>query len=419
MQILSCLKICNNCRKHSSSSSSSANFRQILKFIRLYSSVGKLKLVKGKNMSPVSMNMNSASNMELIARARKGIANAFERLRANGFNGSSKLERIPEADAFVPAAATTGVEKHAEEISNGTLRINKSQNPRTGEQTDVWNYTANDTGIPRISAGQYDKNGNLIENISCSAEEADVIASVKNKTIGEELDRTDAIKQYRYNDANQRVGETSMEVVKSSDGSYAVKRSIERYPDSGRPKIEEEWVGNFGHSQVEYAENGNRLSKIEERHLNTNYPSKTTELFDKESGKLVKRSVEDRRLNQCGKDLTEKAECEFDSKTGRMTKRSSTYLSSDKGVELPKTLEEFNSDGSYKKVTVWNLMQKEPRCTYEFNYETNKTILTYNNQGKKGTVEYSGIIFRDILEQQESLKKGVGQIDISILGRLK
>ena len=370
-------------------------------------------------MSLVSMNMNSASNMELIARARKGIANAFERLRANGFNGSSKLERIPEADAFVPAAATTGVEKHAEEISKGTLRINKSQNPRTGEQTDVWNYTAEGTGIPKISAGQYDKNGNLIESISCSAEEADVIASVKNKTIGEELDRTDAIKQYRYNEANQRVGETSMEVVKSSDGSYAVKRSIERYPDSGRPKIEEEWVGNFGHSQVEYAENGNRLSKIEERHLNTNYPSKTTELFDKESGKLVKRSVEDRRLNQYGKDLTEKAECEFNPKTGKMTKRSSTYLSGEKGVELPKTLEEFNSDGSYKKVTVWNLMQKEPRFTYEFNYETNKTILTYNDQGKKSTIEYSGIIFRDILEQQESLKKEVGQIDISILGRLK
>ena len=369
-------------------------------------------------MSLVSMNMNSASNMELIARARKGIANAFERLRANGFNGSSKLERIPEADTFVPATATTEVEKRVEKM-NGTLRINKSQNPITDEQTAVWNYTAEGTGIPRISAGQYDKNGNLIENISCSAEDAKVIASVKNKTIGEEFDRADAIKQYRYNDANQCVGEASMEVIKSSDGSYAVKKSIERYPDSGRPKIEEEWVGNFGHSQVEYAENGNRLSKIEELHLNTNYPSKTTELFDKESGKLVKRSVEDRRLNQCGKDLTEKAECEFDLKTGKMTKRSSTYLSSDRGVEHPKTLEEFNSDGSYKKVTVWSLMQKEPAFTYEFNYETNKTILTYNNQGKKSTIEYSGIILKDILAQKEAFKKEVGQIDISILDRLK
>lgn len=107
---------------------------------------------------------------------------------------------------------------------NGTLRINKSQNPITDEQTAVWNYTAEGTGIPRISAGQYDKNGNLIENISCSAEDAKVIASVKNKTIGEEFDRADAIKQYRYNDANQCVGETSMEVIKSSDGSYAVKK---------------------------------------------------------------------------------------------------------------------------------------------------------------------------------------------------
>ena len=370
-------------------------------------------------MSPVLMNMNSASNMELIARARRGIANAFERLRANGFSGSSKLERIPDADAFVPASATTEIEKRVEKLNNGTLRINKSQNPITDEQTAVWNYTAEGTGIPRISAGQYDKNGNLIENISCSAEEADVIASVKNKTIGEEFDRADAIKQYRYNDANQCVGETSMEVIKSSDGSYAVKRSIERFPDSGRPKIEEEWVGNFEHSQVEYAENGNRLLEVAERHLNTNYPSKTIKQFDKETGKLVKCNVEDRRLNQCGRDLAEKAECEFDPKTGKMIKRSSTYLSGEKGVELPKTLEEFNSDGSYKRVTVWNLKQKEPAFTYEFNYETNKTILTYNNQCKKSTIEYDGIRFRDILEQKEVFRNEVGQIDISILDRLK
>ena len=153
--------------------------------------------------------------------------------------------------------------------------------------------------------------------------------------------------------------------------------------------------------------------------MGTDYPSKTIELYDKESGKLVKRSIENKYLKQCGKDLTEKAECEFDPKTGKIIKRSSTYLSSDKGVELPKTLEEFNSDGSYKRVTVWNLMQKEPTYTYEFNYEANKTILTYNNQGKKSTIEYSGIVLRDILEQKEAFKNEVGQIDISILDRLK
>ena len=370
-------------------------------------------------MSPVSMNMNSASSMELIAKARKGIANAFERLRANGFKGSSKLERMPDVDTFVPTTATTEIEKHVDRLNNGTLRISKSQNPLTNEQTDVWNYTAVGTGIPRISAGQYDKNGNLIENISCSAEEPKIIANMKNRTIGEELDRTDAIKQYRYNDTNQCVGETSMEVVNSSNGSYAVKRNIERYPDSGRPKIEEEWIDNFGHNKVEYAENGNKLSEIEERHLNTNYPSKTTKQFNKETGKLEKCNVEDRRLNQCGEALTEKAECEFNPKTGKMTKRSSTYLSGEKGVELPKTLEEFNSDGSYKKVTVWNLKQKEPAFTYEFNYETNRTILTYNDQGKKSIIEYPEIVFRDILGQKETFKNEVGLIDISILDKLK
>lgn len=33
------------------------------------------------------------------------------------------------------------------------------------------------------------------------------LLNIKNRTIGEELDRTDVIKQYRYNDANQCVGE--------------------------------------------------------------------------------------------------------------------------------------------------------------------------------------------------------------------
>ena len=202
-------------------------------------------------MSPVSMNMNSASSMELITRAKRGISNAFERLRANGFKGSSKLERMPDVDTFAPASVTTDVEKYAEGLNNGTLRINKSKSPVTNEQTAVWNYTANGTGIPRISAGQYDKNGNLIENISCSAEEPEVIASIKNRTIGEELDRTDTLKQYRYNDTNQCIGETSMEVGKFSDKTYVVKKNIERYPDSGRTKIEEEWIDNLAHSKVE------------------------------------------------------------------------------------------------------------------------------------------------------------------------
>ena len=86
---------------------------------------------------------------------------------------------------------------------------------------------------------------------------------------------------------------------------------------------------------------------------------------------------------------------------------------------MPKTLEEFNSDGTYKKITVWDVMQKEPVQTYEFNHETNQTIITYNNQGKTSTIEYSGIIFGDILKQKEAFRSEVGMIDISILEKLK